>query len=445
MTSREPVARYDLDGGAKLFVEPSPVLPLVSIVVALRSGAAHDPVGKEGLSRITARMLRRGCAGMSATDIERTIDRLGGEVGFEVASSSTAVAGQVLVRNLDAFVDLLVKLLATPTFDEDELGRLLRETHAELLESLDNDRALADRFFRQKLFGDHAYGRATRGTSASIASIDRDAVRAQHATHYVRGNAIVAIAGDITSDRAQKVARRLVSALPDAPAVTGDIPEPKALSGRHLVFVDKPERSQTQILIGALGTSAHDPDHVPLAVANAIFGGTFTSRLTREVRGKRGWSYGASSRMGVDRKRHSFIMWTFPAQADAAPCAALELDLLEKLVTSGVTEREVRFIQRYLTRSWAFEVDTANKRVHQALDVAILDLPPDYYDAYLEHVAAVTADSASAAVRTRIDPKNLVVTVVGTAQATLEAVKAAIPSLASTTVVPYDSETASRS
>ncbi len=430
----------DLGGGAKLFVEPSHVLPVVSIVVVLRSGAAHDPVGKEGLSRATARMLRRGCSGMSATEIERAIDRLGSEIGSEVASSSTAIAGQVLVRNLDAFVDLLARLLATPTFDDEELGRLLRETHAELLESLDNDRALADRFFRKKLFGNHAYGRTTRGTAASVAAIDREAIRAHHKAHYVRGNAIVAIAGDVTPEHAETVAKKLLSALPDAPRVANGLEEPPPVSGRHLVFVDKPERTQTQILIGSLGTSAHDPDHVPLVVANAIFGGTFTSRLTREVRGKRGWSYGASSRMGVDKKRHSFVMWTFPAQNDAAACAELELGLLEKLVSAGVTEREVKFMQRYLTRSWAFEVDTANKRVHQAVDVEVLELPSDYYEAHLANVAAVTAESASLAVRAHVDPKNLIITVVGTAKTTLDAVKAAIPGLESTEIVPYDAE-----
>ncbi len=430
----------DLGGGAKLFIEPSPVLPLVSIVIAFRSGAAHDPVGKEGLARVTARMLRRGCEGMSATDIERSIDRLGGEVGFEVAASSTAVAGQVLTRNLDAFAELVAKMLAKPTFDEDELGRLLRETRAELLESLDNDRALADRFFRRKLFADHAYGRATRGTAASIAAIDRAGVRAHHAAHYVRGNAIIAISGDVEPDAAEALARKLLLALPEARAVPDVIQDPTPLTGRHLLFVDKPERTQTQILIGSLGTSAHDSDHVSLAVANAIFGGTFTSRLTREVRGKRGWSYGASSRMGVDKKRHSFVMWTFPAEADAAPCAALEVELLEKLVTGGVSDREIRFIQKYLTRSWAFEVDTAHKRVQQSVDVELLGLPADYYTGYLDHVAAVTGESASAAVRAHIDPQNLVIAVVGTAKTTLDAMKAAIPNLTSTEIIPYDAE-----
>ena len=430
----------DLGGGAKLFLEPSSVLPLLSIVLAFRTGSAHDPPGKEGLSRVTARMLRRGSAGMDAMETERAIDRLGGEVSFEVAISSTAIGAQVLARNATPFVDLLAKMVASPTFDEGELARLLRETRAELLESLDNDRGLADRFFRKKLFGRHGYGRTSRGTAASISAIDRAAVQAHHKKHYVRDNAIVAMSGDVEPAFAERLAKIIVDALPRGSAPGEVLSDPEPMTGRQLVFVDKPDRTQTQILIGSLGTSAHDPDHVPLVVANNIFGGTFTSRLTREVRGKRGWSYGASSRLGVDRKRHSFAMWTFPAATDAAACIALEISLLEKLLEGGVTDREIKFMQRYISRSWAFEIDTAQKRVHQALDVEILGLPRDYYAQYLEHVAAVTAESANAALRARIDPKNLVIAVVGTASTTLDAVKAKIPSLASDEVVAYDLE-----
>jgi len=437
--STETIER-DLGGGAKLFVQTSHVLPIVAVVVALKTGTAHDPAGKEGLSRATARMLRRGCDGLDAIAVERTIDGLGGEVGFEVAASSTAVSGQVLTRNLEPFVDLVAKMIGKPTFAQDEVDRLLRETRAELLETLDNDRALADRFFRRRLFAGHAYGRAGRGTAASIAAIDRDSIRGHHAAHFVRGNVIVAMSGDVTADEAERLARKLVDALPEKPAPGEVLVDPPPLAGRHLVFVDKPERTQTQILVGGLGTSASDPDHIALTVANAIFGGTFTSRLTREVRGKRGWSYGASSRLGVDRRRHSFLMWTFPAAADAPPCVALEIDLLEKLVAGGVTEREVKFIQRYLTRSWAFEIDTAQKRVHHALDVELLGLPADYYSGYIDHIAAVTPDAANAALRARISPADVVVTVVGTAATTLDAVRKAIPSLASEEVVPYDVE-----
>ena len=210
--------------------------------------------------------------------------------------------------------------------------------------------------------------------------------------------------------------------------------------GRRLLVVDKPERTQTQILVGTLGTSPHDQDHVPLVVGNAVFGGTFTSRLMKEIRSKRGWSYGASTRTGVDRRRQSWVLWTFPAAEDAGPCLQLSLELLDAWVAGGVSSREVAFIQRYLVRSHAFEVDTATKRVHQALDRECLALPPDYFSSWLDRVRAVTPDAATTAVKNRIHPRDLLVVVVGTAAQVLDPLRSAIPGLSEVSVVPFDAE-----
>ncbi|MGH7269471.1 MAG: M16 family metallopeptidase, partial [Polyangiaceae bacterium] len=217
-----------------------------------------------------------------------------------------------------------------------------------------------------------------------------------------------------------------------------DVPDPSVARGRRLLVVDKPERTQTQIVIGAMGTSAHDEDHVPLIVANAIFGGTFTSRLMKEIRSKRGWSYGTSARAGVDRRRHSWIMASFPAEKDSAPCLKLSLELLERWVGEGVTPREVAFIQRYLVRSHAFEVDTAAKRLHQALDVELLGLPADYFTGWIERVRAVTPETASAAVKHRIDPESLLAVVVATAPRVKDSLASAMARLAETNVVAFD-------
>ncbi len=175
-----------------------------------------------------------------------------------------------------------------------------------------------------------------------------------------------------------------------------------------------------------------------LAVANAIFGGTFTARLMREVRSKRGWSYGASSRLSIDRRRQPMTMWTFPSQTDAAACVALEIELLEKLVADGVTEKELKFIQKYLGRSWAFEIDTAQKRVGHALEEVVMPLPAGYYETWVERVESVTIDQCNAALEARIHPENLLVTVVGTASASADAIATAIPNLAHKDVVPFD-------
>jgi zinc protease len=337
-------------------------------------------------------------------------------------------------------VELLTKMVGSPTFPKAELERLRRETVAEIIESRDNDRALAHRALRRSLFAGHLYGRATSGTTASVETLGQDDARAAYGLHVRRGNLVLGMCGDVDEAAARSVASRIASAVPEGPALSDPVVEPEPKKGRHLIFVDKPERTQTQILVGTLGTSPFDADHVPLGVANAVFGGTFTSRLMREVRSKRGWSYGASARLATDRHRQSFSMWTFPAATDAAACLRLELEMLEAFTDKGITPRELSFVRSYLTRSHAFEVDTASKRLHQALDVAALDLPADYHTSYLPKVKATTLEGANGAVKERLHPADLQIVVVGTASSTLEGVKGAIDRLDEHTVVPFDAD-----
>jgi zinc protease len=433
-------ARFDLDGGTLALLESSHDVPLVTIVVALRCGSAGDPPGKSGLSRIAVRMLRRGCEGLTSEQIDFRIDVLGAEMAVDTSHSNVAIHAQVIARNLDAFVELLSRLLSTATFPEDELARLQRESVAEIVESRDNDRVVAQKAMQRTLFEGHPYGRSSGGTVPTVQAITVDDVKAFYRRFVVRKNIVIGLAGDVTAARAPAIAARLVAGLPEGQRAPDAVEEPTMRPGRRLLVVDKPERTQTQILVGTLGTSPHDEDHVSLVVGNAVFGGTFTSRLMKEIRSKRGWSYGASARTGVDRRRQSWVLWTFPAATDAGPCLKLSIDLLDAWVAGGVTPREVAFIQRYLVRSHAFEIDTATKRVHQALDGECLSLPADYFSGWLDRVRAVTPEGASAAVKNRIHPDDLLVVVVGTAAQVLDPLRSAIPGLAEVSVVPFDAE-----
>ncbi len=433
-----PPACISIAGGAKVFVESAHAVPLVHLTISFCTGAFHDPPGKDGTARMMLRLLRRGADGLGAQEIERTIDTLGGELSVEASASTLTLGGSVIKRNVAPFIALVMGIVGKPTFATEDLERLRRESTAELLEARDNDRHLASVAFRRALFGEHPFGRGSSGRITSIQQITADDIRAAYDMHFRQGNVVFGFAGDIDEASAKKHAEDIASALRTGAGPHGHIAEPAPITGRTLVFVDKPERTQTQVLIGGLGTHPKDPDHVALAAATAVFGGTFTSRLMREVRSKRGWSYGASARIAIERARHAFQLWTFPAQEDAAACIELELGLLESFVADGITERETSFIKRYLTRSHAFDVDTAQKRLHQALDVALLDLPADYHTAYLAHVAAVTRESANAAVMARFTAENLVITVVGTDAQIRAAVEAKIARLGSTKIIKFD-------
>lgn len=432
--------RFELEGGAVGFVESSSAVPLVSVVVSVRSGAIVDPDGKDGVCRFAARMLRRGAGGMSAQEIEATIDRLGAELALDVGPSTVSLHGQVIRRNVEPFVELITRILGKPAFDADEIARLKRETAAELVESRDSDRALANLAFRRTLFAGHPYSRSAAGRPSTIATIERDDVIAAYERHFVRGDLVIGFAGAITEDEAKRLGASLAGAVKNGPRVVSKPPEPEQKTGRRLVFVDKPERTQTQTLIGSLGTWPHDDDHFPLVTSTAVLGGTFTSRMMREIRSKRGWSYGTSARLSIERRRHAFTMSAAPGAADCAPCVELELELLQDFVEKGITKKELGFIKNYLVRSYAFEVDTAPKRLGQAIETELLELPPDYHTRYVDHVREVTLETANAAAARRLSAKDVVIIVVGTASDTLEAVQKKIPDLASTDVVPFDAD-----
>jgi zinc protease len=206
-----------------------------------------------------------------------------------------------------------------------------------------------------------------------------------------------------------------------------------------LRIVDKPERTQTQIQIGCLGTHPRDHDHTALLVGNAVFGGAFSARLMKEVRSARGWSYGASSRLGLDRVREAFSMWTFPASSDAAPCIALQLELMERWVAGGISDEELAFAKSYLVKSYAFAIDTPDKRLEQAVELSLFDLPRDYFSSYTTRVGSVTRDEINAALPRRLSPSDLTLCVVAT-DAEIGAALRALPGLTSVEVVPFDAD-----
>lgn len=421
-------------------VEMSHDLPLVSVTVGFRIGSQLDPLGKEGLTRLMARMLRRGAAGMGATAIESEIDRLGADFSEHVGASAVVLQLDVIRRSVEPAIEMLAKIIGEPDFDEGELGKLVRQTEGEIVETRDSDRLLCTRAFRRTLFRGHPFERRISGLLGTVNTIGRGDLVEQHRRMLTRDKAVVAFSGDVDGTVVEKAAQRIESALRPEPSPDRALAEPSPPQGRELVFVDKPERTQTQVLIGGLGTHAHDPDHVALLVANTVFGGMFTSRLMNEVRSKRGWSYGAYSHLPIDVCREAFSVWTHPAANDVGACIALELSLLESWRNRGITQKELVFAKRHLVRSHAFEVDTASKRVQRRVATSLYDLPADYYSAYLDRILSITREQANAAIGQRLSTDNVVVSVTGTHAQIGAAVAQAIPGLARQAVVPYDSE-----
>jgi len=423
--------------GTKIIVEPSHDTPLVWFDIAIPGGAATDPRGIEGLHRHVALLARRGAGRRDRAELDETLDNLGAAVDIGVSRDALTVSGLALSRHLDAVIDLAADILAEPRWSEDEHARLLRETPQVLDEIRDDDSALATRWFDWVCSPGHAYGRTSLGTEGSIARIDRAAAIDVWRREVTADNAVIGLAGDVDEAGAAKIVARLLERMPATgsrtPAVL-DAPPPA--SGRRLILVDKPDRTQAQLRIGHLSIGYGDPDTAAIAIAEAIFGGLFSSRLMQEIRVKRGWSYGAGCALRRSRLPHWFELWTAAGIEVAGPAVELILNLYTEYAAHGPTDDEVDFARSYLIGAMPFHVATARQRMQLAVRDAVFELPDGYTARLPEALAALSASDVRAACARCFKPEEAITVAVTTSDSAKAALEAA--GAGSLTVVDHD-------
>lgn len=423
----------------KTILVESHAVEYVHLNIIQRSGALYDPVGAEGTTYLAAQMLLRGTRRRSRAELDEALDQLGAELDVSVGRESVVIEGEVLSRNLEPFVELVGEALRVPSFDPEELGLIQRLSIAELEQIRDADPELCAELFDRHMWWRHPYGRPVKGTLETLPRIGREDVVAHHERHLAEPNLLVAAAGDVDEEQLTSLLSAHLSGLGGSRTVHAELPPEPQGRGIRVLLVDKPDRTQTQIRWGHPCIRANHPDTIPLMVGNTIFGGTFTARLMQEIREKRGWSYGAYSRVYGDRRTGSFVFSYYPSVEDTLPALAFGQEMFGQFVDEGVTEKELEATKSYLVNAFAFLVETPARRMWQAVQTELLERPHDFIDTYTARVAAVTREDVNRAVRAHLRPDDLSLTMVCTAEQVQEGV-AALPGVREVRVVPYDVE-----
>ena len=194
------VTRAKGPGGSLVIVESNHTVPLVHLVFASRSGSASDPRHREGLMNVAAEMALRGAGGKTREQFDAALDALGATLEVDTRPDQTRFEGDVLARNLDAYLALVADVLLRPTFAPAELARSKHELVAQIDELRTDDRALCARFFTRNLYGDHPYGHAPEGLPSTIEMATPTELAAHFKRHFVGRNLIIAATGDVDAD-----------------------------------------------------------------------------------------------------------------------------------------------------------------------------------------------------------------------------------------------------
>ncbi|MFN3198255.1 MAG: M16 family metallopeptidase [Bradymonadia bacterium] len=413
--------------------------PLVNLNLYFRVGPALDPPGKSGLTTLTLRALLRGTSTHGRAELEEAFESLGTEVFTTPMSHTVSIGGAVLTRNLEPFVDLLAQVVTEPAFDAGEIEKVKREMLAEIEARRNEDGRLVGQWFRRLVFEGHPMGNTAGGKTADLEGITREDVVAHHKAFFSKANLLVGASGDVAQSQLEALLDARLGGLPTGETANWSMAEVPALTDRRAALIDKPGRSQAQIYMGHPAVSASDPDYLALYLANTAFGGTFTSRLMKEIRVERGWSYGAYARLGVEISGGYFGMTAAPKMEYAERTMQLMIDEFTRFVDEGLDDEEIEFARGYLINAYPFSVETPQQQMAQRVHARLLGRPDDYVDTYLKTLETLTPDQVRDAVRRRLSPKHLVMVMVCTAPEIRDRV-ADLPGVDRVTLHPYNAE-----
>jgi zinc protease len=412
---------------ADFYFEKDAALPLVYVTGAFRGGATQDPDGKSGVTDIMGKLMLRGTKNKSKQQIDLALDDMGGSLEFETRSEFIAFRGMVLSENLPAYLSLLDEVLTSPSFRAQDLEKLKKEQGSQLLDELGSDRNLVRLRFDETFFKNHPYAKPASGKLKDLQTLTVADVQKQYSRLITQSQMVLLASGDANKTAFTtflndvKAKRNNVSHLNTIPDFNG---EPKKL---RVVIFDKPDRTQTQVLIGQKGVAITDPEIDALELANHAFGGgTFHARLMVELRVKRGWTYGAGSSFRAGSKPHSWKISFFPKNADTPPAIKEALQLVRDLKKSGITEAEFATSKQTLVNGAGFAFNTPQKRLENKMIEVLYGLPEGYYRDYGKRTNALTLQQVNQAIEKFVTPDHMLVGLVGTASVLREGIAKAL-------------------
>jgi len=427
-----PIEHWTQPSGAQVYLVQSPAIPMVDVQIDLDAGSRRDPADKAGLASVTASMVSKGVrAGAGANEPALDENALG-EAWADLGASFSAHAGDdrmsFSLRSLTypdllgQAVQLAARQLAQPAFPLAIWQRERGSLQAAIKEANTRPGTLAGRAFAKAVYGAHPYG--FEMTEATLVNIEVADMAALYRQMVAPCRAKVTIVGAVNRPQADRLVQQLLARLTserqtqaDACAPLPPVAEvqPLAASSEQRIAFDS---AQAQVVIGQPGYRRDDPDHFALTVGNYILGGGgFVSRLTQEVREKRGLSYSVYSGFAPGQHAGAFSvgLQTRPDQADEAVRVVREV--VANFVTHGPTQAELQAAKDNLVGGFPLLIDSNRKLLGNVANIAWNNLPLNYLDTWTAQVAQVTLADIQAAFARKLQPDRMVTVVLGGAPA----------------------------
>jgi zinc protease len=418
-----PHEKIVLKNGLTVLLMEKHGVPLVNVFALVKTGAAADPAGQEGLASITAGLLRKGTRTRTAQQFSADFDYIGGSFGADAGADFTSISAEFLTKDLAKGLELFTDAVLHPTFPQSETDKILAQSLDGVKSAKDEPRAVLGLYYAGYLYGRHPYGRPSDGDELSLKRIQRDAIVKFYETNYAPGNTILGVAGEFDAAEMRKKLEETLGAWPARTVAATSIPVVPPAKGKKILLIDKPDATQTYFAIGNIGTAANDPDRVAIRVVNTIFGGRFTSELNEALRVESGYTYGANSFFDSRKAPGPFGIFSFTKNETTTPAIDLALQVLDKLHKNGVTEEQLKSAKSYIKGQFPPSIETSGQLARRIVVNEYYGLGDDEVNQLEARVDAVTPEIAKQVIQKHYPMDNLVFVLIGKASAIGPAVK----------------------
>ena len=409
-----------LDNGLEVVVIEQPNMPIISLDVFFAGGSSVQPQELSGVAGMTGQLISRGTESRSAQDIAGAIEQVGGAIGSGGGSDSLQLGVFALIEDSDLAFELLADMTLNANFPEDEVERERAEWISSLEASLAEPGFVAGRTFGRHLYAGHPYGNAY--TFESLEAISRDDIVAFYESRRQPDNAVLIIAGAITTEEGLAYAEQHFADW-EGNAEAISYPALPEHSGQQILLVDRPGSTQASFIMGNIGIQGASMDYFPARVMNHVLGGTFSSRLVQNIREEKGYTYSIGSGFSYPADTGRFVVTAAVRNDVIAPALEEIFKEIERIQTEPLTDEEINDARDGIVGEWVFGLETYQDFVEAVASYKIRGVELDRLNKWLGHIKDVSTDDVLDIANRYIHPEDFIIVVVGDAneiQAQLE-------------------------
>ena len=383
------ITEKKLDNGLTVVLVPLPNVPKITAELTFLAGRGTGYREHPGVAQLAGRVLTEGTPSRTSRQLKEELRSIGGAMSVSVDDDGTTVTATSLSEFAPKLLELLNDVAEHPAYPKSEVDLAKTNFVQEIEEQRSQPDFVANEQFEKAIFGQHPYGFVVPDPKA-IAKVTRESLKQFAASRYVPSNAHLILVGDLQPSATFDEVKKAFGGWKEGNAPPLESPPLPTREKRQIYFVDRPGSVQSTIIVGALAPPRKSPDHIPLRTANMIYGGSFYSRLTRNIREDKGYTYSPFSVADLRRRAGAFYSSAAVRNEVTGPTILEMLYELDRMRVLPVSKEELESAKTYSIGGFALELESQASLANRINAIYIYGLPRDFLPTFPEKVAALT-------------------------------------------------------